>query len=392
MRFADLGARRSRRTRCISMATTCRWSAARDGFFVRVEESARAGSRYAYSFDGRDLRVPDPASRFNPDDVHAPSEVVDPSAFDWTDEQWHGRPWREAVIYELHVGTFTPEGTYAARGLALDYLAELGVTAIELMPLADTPGTRNWGYDGVLPFAPEHGYGRPEELKRFVEAAHARGLMVLLDVVYNHFGPEGNYLAPLRAAVLHRAPPHAVGRRGSTSTATRARTCASSSSTTRSTGSRNTTSTGCGSTPCTRSSTTPTRLPRRARSGRPGSHDSVVRCISCSRTTTTPRATCAATRGEPPAYDAQWNDDFHHALHALLARETGGYYETTNAQRPTYCARCSRGSRTRASIRATRGAPRGEPSAKLPPDSVRELPAESRSDRQSRRTASGSGC
>ena len=166
-----------------------------DGFFVRVEESARAGSRYAYSFDGRDLLVPDPASRFNPEDVHAPSEVVDPNAFDWTDEQWHGRPWREAVIYELHVGTFTPEGTYAAARARLDYLAELGVTAIELMPLADTPGTRNWGYDGVLPFAPEHGYGRPEELKRFVQAAHACGLMVLLDVVYNHFGPEGNYLA-----------------------------------------------------------------------------------------------------------------------------------------------------------------------------------------------------
>ncbi len=166
-----------------------------DGFFVRIDESARAGSRYAFSFDGRDLLVPDPASRFNPEDVHAPSEVVDPDAFDWADDRWRGRPWREAVIYELHVGTFTPEGTYAAARARLDYLAELGITAIELMPLADTPGARNWGYDGVLQFAPEHGYGRPEELKRFVQAAHARGLMVLLDVVYNHFGPEGNYLS-----------------------------------------------------------------------------------------------------------------------------------------------------------------------------------------------------
>ena len=106
-----------------------------DGFFVRFDETARVGSRYAYSFDGRDLLVPDPASRFNPEDVHAPSEVVDPLAFEWTDGQWRGRPWREAVVYELHVGTFTPEGTYAAARARLDYLAELGVTAVELMPL-----------------------------------------------------------------------------------------------------------------------------------------------------------------------------------------------------------------------------------------------------------------
>src|SRR5262249_53178338 len=119
-----------------------------DGFFVRCEEKASAGSRYAFSFDARDLLVPDPASRFNPQDVHGPSEVIDPRAFEWTDDRWRGRPWREAVIYELHVGTFTPDGTYEAARERLDYLAALGVTAIELMPLADTPGSRNWGYDG----------------------------------------------------------------------------------------------------------------------------------------------------------------------------------------------------------------------------------------------------
>ena len=138
--------------------------------------------------------MPDPASRSNPQDIHAASALVDPLAFEWSDTSWRGRPWEEAVIYELHVGTFTPEGTFNAAVERLDYLVRLGVTAIELMPVADFPGKRNWGYDGVLPFAPDASYGTPEDLKSLVVAAHARGLMMLLDVVYNHFGPEGNYL------------------------------------------------------------------------------------------------------------------------------------------------------------------------------------------------------
>ena len=154
---------------------------------------AAAGMRYRFRIEGG-LEVPDPASRRNPEDVHGPSEVVDPADFEWDDGAWSGRRWEEAVIYELHVGTFTPEGTFAAAISRLDYLAALGVTAIEIMPLADFPGGHNWGYDGVLPFAPDAAYGTPQDLKRFVAAAHARGLMVLLDVVYNHFGPEGNYL------------------------------------------------------------------------------------------------------------------------------------------------------------------------------------------------------
>jgi malto-oligosyltrehalose trehalohydrolase len=164
------------------------------GFFHCFDAEAAAGSRYAFRFDGVDFAVPDPASRFNPDGVHEPAEVLDASAYEWRDRDWRGRPFEDAVIYELHVGTFTPQGTYAAAEERLDYLAALGVTAIELMPLAATPGRWNWGYDGVLPFAPHAPYGRPEHLKRFVDAAHERGLMVLLDVVYNHFGPEGNYL------------------------------------------------------------------------------------------------------------------------------------------------------------------------------------------------------
>jgi malto-oligosyltrehalose trehalohydrolase len=159
---------------------------------IRVPR-APAGTLYQFVVDGG-LAVPDPASRFQPRDVHGPSELIDPAAFDWPDAGWRGRPWHETVLYELHVGAFTPEGSYAGAAKKLDHLAALGVTAIELMPVAEAPGMRNWGYDGVLPFAPEHRYGRPDELKRLVAAAHARNIQVFLDVVFNHFGPEGNYL------------------------------------------------------------------------------------------------------------------------------------------------------------------------------------------------------
>lgn len=164
-----------------------------EGWFETMVREAAPGARYRYRIDGG-KRVPDPASRFQPDDVHGPSEVVDPGAFDWKNAEWAGRPWEEAVLYELHVGAFTPEGTFAGVERRLDHLAGLGVTAVGLMPVADTPGARNWGYDGVYPFAPDGRYGRPEDLKALIQAAHERGLMVFLDVVYNHFGPEGNYL------------------------------------------------------------------------------------------------------------------------------------------------------------------------------------------------------
>ena len=179
-----------------------------DGWFARDIDDARAGTRYRFRIDG-DMAVPDPASRANPDGVHAASAVVDPAAYAWHDGAWRGRPWREAVVYELHVGAFTPRGTFDGVVERLDDLANLGVTAIELMPLAAFPGSRNWGYDGVLPFAPAASYGTPDDLKRLVDAAHARGLMMLLDVVYNHFGPEGNYLhlyAPQFFNPAHRTP------------------------------------------------------------------------------------------------------------------------------------------------------------------------------------------
>jgi maltooligosyltrehalose trehalohydrolase len=168
-------------------------SADKDGWYRVVSADARPGSRYGYRIDGN-LTVPDPASRFQPDDVHGLSLVVDPQSYEWSDTSWTGRPWEETVLYEVHVGTATPEGTYAGLMNKLDSLRELGVTAIELMPIGEFPGRRNWGYDGVLPYAPDAAYGSPEDLKRLVERAHELGLMVFLDVVYNHFGPSGNYL------------------------------------------------------------------------------------------------------------------------------------------------------------------------------------------------------
>jgi maltooligosyltrehalose trehalohydrolase len=160
--------------------------------------SARAGDDYMFVVDGA-RRVPDPASRHQPTGVHGPSRIVDPSKFSWSDEGFGGIPLRDAVLYELHVGTFTADGTFDAAIARLGDLARVGVTTVELMPVAAFPGDRNWGYDGVGLFAPHEAYGGPDAMRRFVDAAHAHGLGVCLDVVYNHFGPEGCYwdvLAP----------------------------------------------------------------------------------------------------------------------------------------------------------------------------------------------------
>src|SRR5262249_7048985 len=156
-----------------------------------VIPGAAAGARYCYVID--DVARPDPRSRFQPDGVHGPSQVIDPGAFAWR----HPAPERsfaETIIYEVHVGTFTREGTFAAAACVLGNLAELGVSAIEIMPVAAFPGARNWGYDGVHLYAPCAAYGSPDDLRALVDAAHAAGLQVILDVVYNHLGPEGNYV------------------------------------------------------------------------------------------------------------------------------------------------------------------------------------------------------
>jgi maltooligosyltrehalose trehalohydrolase len=164
------------------------------GYWKGTVPDISPGTRYQYVLN-HTIERPDPASRSQPDGVHGPSEIIDPHAFSWTDCPWRGIPLEQYIIYELHTGTFTPEGTFDAIINRLPYLRDqVGITAIELLPVAQCPGTRNWGYDGTYLFAPQHNYGGPDGLKRLVDACHAAGLAVILDVVYNHFGPEGNYL------------------------------------------------------------------------------------------------------------------------------------------------------------------------------------------------------
>jgi maltooligosyltrehalose trehalohydrolase len=339
-----------------------------DGWYETILP-VRPGTRYRYHLEDG-LALPDPASRHNPQDVHGPSEVIDPMAFEWSDETWRGRPWHEAVIYELHVGTFTRAGTFDAMRAQFDHLVALGVTAIELMPLSDFPGARNWGYDGVLPFAPDSTYGRPDDLKRMIDTAHARGLMVFTDVVYNHFGPEGNYLAryaapffsehhrtpwgpainydgdaarPVREFFIHNAlywleEYHVDGLRLDASHA-----IADDSSQ-----------------PILR------ELAERVRAG-PGRerHVHLVLEDDANRASHLQRL----PSGRPRWYDAQWNDDLHHGLHVLLTGETDGYY-TDYAPHPTqHVARClAEGYAYQGNVSGYRGgASRGEPSAHLPP-------------------------
>jgi malto-oligosyltrehalose trehalohydrolase len=173
----------------IEGAATVPMIRSQDGWF-EAEAQGGGRTRYRYKLDDGRL-VPDPASRAQADDVHGPSLVVDPAAYEWKHAQWSGKPWATTVLYELHVGAL---GGFAGVQAALPALADLGVTAVELMPINDFPGQRNWGYDGVLPFAPDRAYGTPDDLKALVDAAHGLGLMIFLDVVYNHFGPDGNYL------------------------------------------------------------------------------------------------------------------------------------------------------------------------------------------------------
>lgn len=184
MRIADENGKSSGRT--ISLESLDR------GYFFGVVKNVLAGAFYQYVLDGKTVR-PDPVSRYQPGGVHGPSQIVD-ARFDWSDGAWRGLVLQKYVLYELHVGTFTPEGTFDAIIPRIANLKQLGVTAIEIMPVAQFPGSRNWGYDGTYPFAVQDSYGGPLALKRLVNACHVQGMAVVLDVVYNHLGPEGNYL------------------------------------------------------------------------------------------------------------------------------------------------------------------------------------------------------
>ena len=183
-----------------------------NGYFSALVAEAGAGTRYRFRLDRQEKALPDPGSRYQPNGPHEASEVIDPSGFAWSDQEWCGVAPERLVIYEMHVGTFTPEGTWVAAMEHLPALAELGVTCVEMMPVADFPGRFGWGYDGVDLFAPTRLYGRPDDLRRFVDRAHALGLAVILDVVYNHFGPDGNYLPAFAPAYVTDRYPNEWGK------------------------------------------------------------------------------------------------------------------------------------------------------------------------------------
>jgi maltooligosyltrehalose trehalohydrolase len=320
-----------------------------EGWFNAVAP-VDAGARYLFRLpDG--LAVPDPASRLQGGDVHDPSVVVDPRAYTWRHTNWPGRPWHEAVVYELHVGTF---GGFAGVTRRLHALKELGITAVELMPIADFPGQRNWGYDGVLPYAPDTAYGTPEDLKKLIDTAHGLGLMVFLDVVYNHFGPDGNYLhtyakvffdeskhTPWGAAIDFRKQP-------------------------------------------VRTFFVENALYWLMEYRFDGLRFDAVHAI-LQPEFLDEMATAIRTRIEPGrhvhlvlehggnkashmrrGFDAQWADDTHHCLHVMLTREDEGYYKDfQDAAR--LLARClAEGFAYQGEVSAYGGKPRGEPSADLP--------------------------
>jgi malto-oligosyltrehalose trehalohydrolase len=324
-----------------------------DGWYEHLVANAGPGTLYRYRIDG-ELLVPDPASRFQPRDVDGPSEVVDGKSYHWQAHAWTGRPWNEAVIYELHVGTFTPEGTYAGALKKLPQLKEVGVTAIELMPLSDFAGKRNWGYDGVLPFAPDSAYGRPEDLKALIDAAHAAGMMVFLDVVYNHFGPKGNYLpryAPQFFTDKHHTPWGAAIDF---------------------------------SNPVVRQYFVHNVLYWLEEYWFDGLRfDAVHAIIDDSKRHILDEIRASVPLGKhlvlendanqarfigPGKYTAQWNDDSHHGYHVLATGEKDGYYVAYADAPAKHLARClAEGYAYQGEVSPFSHEARGEPSAHLPP-------------------------
>jgi maltooligosyltrehalose trehalohydrolase len=334
------------------------------GWFEARVPGAVPGTRYQFRIDN-ELNIPDPASHFQPDDVHGASEVIG-HAYDWQCKDWKGRPWEETVFSEVHVGTFTKEGTFRSVIDKLDDLKDAGITALELMPLSDFPGRWNWGYDGVLPFAPDSVYGRPEDLKALIDAAHQRGLMVFLDVVYNHFGPEGNYLhriapqffteahTPWGVAINYEQPEvrdyvienvlhwlehyrfdglrfdavHAIVTPGE---------------------------------PEILSAISQAVGRLAAQSGR---HIHLVLENDDNR------ASILDPEEEPPAgrYRAQWNDDYHHAWHVFLTHEDAGYYRDYGDAAEHIARALEDGFAYQGEASPHReGRSRGEPSAHLSP-------------------------
>jgi maltooligosyltrehalose trehalohydrolase len=338
------------------------------GWYEITVPGAGAGARYRYQID-RGLKVPDPASRFQPDDVHGASEVIDPAAYAWRQPQWSGRHWEEAVFYELHVGTFSPKGTYRDVIDRLGYLKELGVTAIELMPVADFPGSRDWGYDGVAIYAPDAVYGRPEDLKALVDAAHEHGLMIFLDVVYNHFGPEGNYLHAFARRFFNpeRHTPWGAAINFDTAGSRVVRDFFINNALYwleeyRFDGLR------FDAVHAIEDTSTPDILIELAETvhGRIGKARQVHLVLENDKNESRYLGRDGALR--PRHYVAQWNDDVHHAYHVLVTGESGGYYKDYAHQPGAHLARClTEGFAYQGDPSPYRdGEIRGEPSAGLP--------------------------
>ncbi len=342
-----------------------------EGWHEIITAKAHAGTLYRFVLpDG--LRVPDPASRFQPKDVHGPSEVVSPGSYAWRDLAWKGRPWAETVLYELHIGTFTGEGTFSAAKDKLDHLAQLGVTAIEIMPVADFPGRRGWGYDGVLLYAPDSAYGRPEDLKALIEAAHEREISVILDVVYNHFGPDGNYLSTYfpeifttrhktswgdavnydsenstnaRELVIHNAlywieefhldglrldAVHAILDDGPKHLLN--------------------------------------ELAERVRSQVRNSENRRPVHLILENENNAASWLERGDRGQPVHYTAQWNDDVHHVLHTAATHEDAGYYKDYNGDSEKLGRALAQGFAFQGESMSGRESVRGEWCAHLPPE------------------------
>ncbi|KPF61195.1 malto-oligosyltrehalose trehalohydrolase [Rhizobium sp. AAP116] len=338
-----------------------------DGLFRLKVTGTRPGTRYRFRLpDG--LFVPDPASRHQPEDVFGPSEVVDLSTQKTRDAIWRGRPWADMVIYELHVGTFTDEGTFQAAIDRLDHLGNLGITAIQLMPIADFPGRWNWGYDGVMPYAPDSRYGRPDDLALLVQAAHQRGISVFLDVVYNHFGPSGNFMpayAPLFSP--HHQTPWGDGINFDDAQSEMVRAFLIENALFW-IGEFHVDGLRLDAVHAIRDDSEPHFLHELAARVRERFADRHIHLIVENEE----NDPLLLERGQPSTatFDAQWNDDVHHALHVATTGETFGYYADYRDAGAALAKALAEGFVYQGDVMPYRGERRGRPSAHLPPSAL----------------------
>lgn len=337
-----------------------------DGWHQFEASGIGAGARYKFVLpDG--LEVPDPASRFQPDDVHGASEVIDLNAYQWQTKNWQGRPWEEVVLYELHIGAFTKDGTFRSAIERLDHLKDIGVTAIQLMPISDFPGRYGWGYDGVLPYAPESSYGRPEDLMALVDAAHASGICVFLDVVYNHFGPDGKYMpayAPLFTQHHHTPWGPAINYDDEGSTPVREFVIQNAIywiTMFRLDGLR---LDAVHEIMDDSEEHVLHELSRRVREAAGSRHLHLV----VENEDNDSGLLTRDVNGSANLFTAQWNDDIHHALHVAATDETFGYYDDYATETPPKTGRAlAEGFVFQGEHMPYRGRTRGKASAHLPP-------------------------